>query len=24
VNKLAFGQLARSSRSYFAKHPLAD
>ncbi len=24
VNKLAFGQMARSSRSYFAKHPLAD
>lgn len=24
VNKLAFGQMARSSRRYFAKHPLAD
>jgi hypothetical protein len=24
VNKLAFGQMARSSKSYFAKHPLAD
>jgi len=24
VNKLAFGQMARSSKSYFATHPLAD
>jgi hypothetical protein len=24
VNKLAFGQLARSSKTYFATHPLAD
>jgi len=24
VNKLAFGQMARSSQSYFAGHPLAD
>jgi hypothetical protein len=24
MNRLAFGQMARSSRSYFAKHPLAD
>jgi hypothetical protein len=24
VNKLAFGQMARSSKGYFAKHPLAD
>jgi hypothetical protein len=24
MNRLAFGQMARSSKSYFAKHPLAD
>jgi hypothetical protein len=24
VNQLAFGQMARSAKTYFAKHPLAD
>jgi hypothetical protein len=24
VNQLAFGQMARSSKTYFAKHPLHD
>jgi hypothetical protein len=24
VNQVAFGQMARSSKTYFAKHPLHD